>query len=327
MFGLPPDLATAVDRLTGSGKVRDQLGATTQRLIERYQADTPAVPGRPIMAGDHEALAYAVYRMPATYAAIRTVLDQLPEPAVRPGARHLDIAGGTGAAVWAVADRWPDTAAHTVLEQSTAAIGVGRRLSAAAAGPVRNTRWEQRVLAGTTELPAADVITIGYLLSEISPSLRIAIVAAALAAATELLIIVEPGTKNGYRRILQARDQVITAGWQLVAPCPHQLDCPLAGRQQDWCHFSARLNRSALHRRAKGAQLGYEDEKFSYLVAAPEPLAKPAGRVLRHPVFLKGRSEMSVCQSSGVIERITVARRDQDHYRAARRVQWGDSWP
>ncbi|MBO0812561.1 MAG: rRNA methyltransferase [Microlunatus sp.] len=327
MFGLPPELATAVDRLTASARVRDQLGATTQRLIERYQADTPAIPGQPITAGDHEALAYAVYRMPATYAAIRTVLDQLPEQAVRPGARHLDIAGGTGAAVWAVADRWPDTAAHTVLEQSTAAISVGRRLSAAGAVPVRNTRWEQRVLTGATELPSADVITIGYLLSEIGQSLCAAILAAALAAGAELLIIVEPGTKNGYRRILQARDQLITAGWQLVAPCPHQLDCPLAGQQRDWCHFSARLNRSAQHRRAKGAELGYEDEKFSYLVAAPEPLDRAAGRVLRHPAFPKGRSEMIVCQSSGVVERITVAKRDQDHYRAARRVEWGDPWP
>lgn len=325
MFELPAGLAAALTRITI--RDQDQLGATTRQLINRYQADRPAVPGQPIMAGDREALAYAVYRMPATYAAIRTVLDQLPDGAVSPGARHLDIAGGTGAAVWAVADRWPDTAEHTVIEQSAAAIGLGRRLADTATGPDKRVRWEQRVLTGAAELPEADVVTVGYLLSEIDESLRTAVVEAALARTRELLIIVEPGTKNGYRRILQARERVITAGWQLVAPCPHELRCPLQGQERDWCHFAARLNRSVAHRRSKGAELGYEDEKFSYLVAAPQPRGRAAGRVLRHPQFPKGRVELMVCQASGVASRVTVAKRDQDRYRAARKIEWGDPWP
>lgn len=325
MFGLPAELAEAVARLSAGDQ--DQLGATTQRLINRYQADRPAVPGQPIMAGDPEALAYAVYRMPATYAAIRSVLDQLPDSAVAAGARHLDVAGGTGAAVWAVADRWPDTGRHTVIEQSAAAIKLGRRLAAAATGTVSGARWEQRVITGAAELPEAELITVGYLLSELDEPLRATLIDAALARATQLLIIVEPGTKNGYRRILQARDRMITAGWHLIAPCPHQLRCPLQSQERDWCHFSARLNRSIAHRRIKGAELGYEDEKFSYVVAAPQPLPRAEGRVLRHPQFPKGRVELMVCQSSGVASRVTVAKRDQDRYRAARNIEWGDPWP
>ncbi|QGN31518.1 small ribosomal subunit Rsm22 family protein [Microlunatus sp. Gsoil 973] len=329
MFALPGELADGIARLAGSTSRsgQDHLGATTRRMIDRYQADTPAVPGQPIMAGDQEALAYAVYRMPATYAAIRTVLDQLPDDAVRPAARHLDIAGGTGSAVWAVADRWPRIGQQTLLEQSAAAISVGRRLAAATTGPVRRAGWERRVINSEIDPGAADVITIGYLLSEIDEPLRTALVRSCLAAARDLLIIVEPGTKNGYRRILAARDQAIDAGWQLVAPCPHRLACPLADQQRDWCHFSARVNRSTAHRRAKGAELGYEDEKFSYLVAAPEATAQAAGRVLRHPTFRKGLVELTVCQSSGEAERVTVAKRDQDHYRAARKIEWGDPWP
>lgn len=329
MFELPAALADQVARLATSTTRhnQDQLGTTTRQLINRYQADTPAVPGSPIMAGEREALAYAVYRMPATYAAIRTVLDQLPDRAVSPGARHLDIAGGTGAAVWAVADRWPGIEIHTVLEQSSAAISLGRRLAGGADGPVRQTGWEQFVITAGVALPESDVVTIGYLLSEIDRGLRTALIDAVVASARQLVIITEPGTKNGYRRILDARDQLIAAGWRIVAPCPHQLVCPLQEQEQDWCHFSARLNRTAVHRRVKGAELGYEDEKFSYLVAAPQPVGQAAGRVLRHPSFPKGRVELVVCQQSGRAERVTVAKRDQDRYRRARKIEWGDPWP
>lgn len=327
MFELPVELAGAIARLSGGQAHQDQLVARTRKLIDRYQADIPAVPGRPIMAGDQEALAYAVYRMPATYAAIRTVLDQLPDEVVPVGSQHLDIAGGTGAAVWAVADRWPGIATHTVIEQSAAAISLGRRLGSAADGPVRETVWHQQVIDERLELPPSDVITIGYLLSEIEPSLRSSLINAVLASARRLMIITEPGTKNGYRRILDVRDQVVAAGWQVVAPCPHQLACPLADQQRDWCHFSARLNRSAIHRRAKGAELGYEDEKFSYLVAARTTASRAEGRVLRHPSFPKGRVELTVCQGTGQVERVTVAKRDQDRYRLARKIEWGDPWP
>jgi len=334
VFELPAALADQVARLAGPTNQRnqDQLGVTTRQLIDRYQSDTPAVPGKPIMAGEREALAYAVYRMPATYAAIRTVLDQLPDQSVLPGAQHLDIAGGTGAAVWAVADRWPAVAGHTVLEQSTAAINLGRKVAAGAgSGPVRQANWEQFVISAGVELPAADVVTIGYLLSEIDARLRTELIEAALASTRQLMIITEPGTKNGYRRILDAREQVIEAGWRILAPCPHQLDCPLQNDEGDWCHFSARLNRSVVHRRAKGAELGYEDEKFSYLVAAPAPVSQANGpvdgRVLRHPRFPKGRVELVVCQQSGRAERVTVAKRDPDLYRQARKVEWGDPWP
>ena len=348
MAELPADLAAALQRAT-SGVKQDQLSAVTGRLIDRYQADHPAAPGDPIMAGDQEAQAYAAYRMPATYAAITAVLDQLPE--VEP-ITHLDLAGGTGAAVWAVANRWASIEQHTVLEQAPAAITLGRALAAGSDhASVRETQWE-RVVFGASSGPStgsgplgagggpstgsgswgrADVVTIGYLLSEIDESLQQKVIRAAAESAGELLIIVEPGTTKGYRRIISARDQLLAAGMSLVAPCPHQLRCPLQDQDQDWCHFSARVNRSAAHRRAKGAELGYEDEKFSYLVAAPptpiDATNRADNRVLRHPQYPKGRVRLELCRRDGTAGPTTIAKRDKENYRLARKIEWGDSWP
>ncbi len=44
---------------------------------------------------------------------------------------------------------------------------------------------------------------------------------------TDTLALIEPGTPAGYRRILAARAAVIGAGGHTVAPCPHDLACPL----------------------------------------------------------------------------------------------------
>ena len=237
------DLEQALAQVVGDAEP-ERLARVTGQLIDRYQADRPAAPGQPIMAGAIEARAYAAYRMPATYAAIRAVLDQLPD---RDLDSHLDLAGGTGAAVWSVADRWPTVGQHTVFEQAPAAIELGRALVAKAdPAAVRQTRWRATVLTGELELPTSDVITIGYLLSEIEDPLQRQVIAAAARAADQFLIIVEPGTKKGYRRIIAARDQLLAAGMHIIAPCPHQLDCPLQEQDQDWCHFSARVNRSAL---------------------------------------------------------------------------------
>lgn len=327
MAELPADLAQALTRETQRSS-HDQLNATTGRLIDRYQADHPAQPGDPIMAGDIEARAYAAYRMPATYAALAAVLDQLPD-ATDPRSQ-LDIAGGTGAALWAAAERWPQLATQTVLEQATAAIDLGRRLAGTAErASVRDARWQPTVLTGATALPPADLVTVGYLLSEIEPALQQQVVAASAAAAGQLLIIVEPGTKNGYRRIIAAREQLIAAGLRIIAPCPHDQQCPWVGQERDWCHFAARINRSATHRRAKGAELGYEDEKFSYLVAVPadSPLAPAAGRVLRRPQQPKGRVQLELCTAEGRVRPTTVAKRDKNNYRQARGIRWGDAWP
>ncbi|GAB3757783.1 small ribosomal subunit Rsm22 family protein [Microlunatus parietis] len=325
MQPLPEPLAEGLQRLAGSLPTA-RLADLTGRLIDRYQADRPAPAGAPIVAAEEQAAAYALYRMPATFAAVRSALHQAAAalPDFRPE-RHVDLGGGTGGAVWAAAQTWPGIAEHRVIEQAPAMITVGRRLLAGADGPVGGTAWIRSLLDDALILPEADLITISYVLGELDPASRRTMITK-LADAGATIAIIEPGTKAGYRRVLDARDQLITAGLRIAAPCPHDLECPMADND-DWCHFAVRIGRSATHRVIKNAELSYEDEKFSYLVATREPVAPAPARIVRHPGYAKGQVDLTLCTVPPGIERTKITKRAKDDYRTARKVEWGDRWP
>lgn len=320
--GTVPPLRAALERLLDGIPPR-QAAAAVERLMTGYRTGAHA----PALRARLDAVAYAAYRMPATHAAIADALHRLAT--VRPGwapASHTDIGGGTGAAVWAAAEIWPGgERPTTVLDRSRAALDTGRDLATGA--PLPPTTW-QRASLPAAPLPPADLITVAYVLGELATSERASLLAAAIRATTPAgtLLLVEPGTPDGYARIRTARAHLTAAGWHVLAPCPHNAPCPIAGT--DWCHFATRVARSSLHRRLKGGSLPYEDEKFTYLAATPTATPPPAfSRVIRHPQLRKGQVLLDLCTPQGTLDRTTVTKRDPDPYRTARRTGWGDRWP
>ena len=132
-----------------------------------------------------------------------------------------------------------------------------------------------------------------YALNECLPETRRDIVAKAWQATKETLVLIEPGTPLGFSAIKTARTQLIKEGGFLVAPCTHENACPLT--EGDWCHFSARLERLPFHRKIKDAQLGYEDEKYSYLIVSKKPFVRPAERIVRQVLQRPGHLILDVC--------------------------------
>ncbi|WP_329318742.1 small ribosomal subunit Rsm22 family protein [Streptomyces sp. NBC_01262] len=296
------------------------------RLIATYRGRTPS--RTPILRDRSDVAAYAAYRMPATNAAVRAALAEFRD---RAGdwapADHLDVGGGTGAATWAVGDAWAEGGHRsTVLDWSDAALALGRELAAGAqSASVRDAQWRKAPLGGGARLPEADLVTISYVIGELAPPDRTAVIAEAARAARGAVLVVEPGTPDGYARVLAARDQLIAAGFAVLAPCPHDTACPV--QAPDWCHFAARVSRSSLHRQVKGGSLPYEDEKFSYVAAARFPAAPAASRIVRHPQIRKGQVLLDLCTAEDGLRRETVTKRHGDAYRAARDADWGDAWP
>ncbi|MHB9754085.1 small ribosomal subunit Rsm22 family protein [Streptomyces sp. BYX5S] len=296
-----------------------QAAKAVDRLIANYRGTTPT--DAPILRERADVVAYAAYRMPATFEAVRSALDALADVADWKPADHLDIGGGTGAAVWAARDVWPGERPTTVVDWSQPALDLGRELAASEPELVRCVRWERgRIGVGGT--PGADLVTVSYVLKELTESDRAAVVDAAVGSATGAVVIIEPGTPDGYARVIEARERLVAAGFHVAAPCPHSGACPIVPGT-DWCHFSARVARSSLHRQVKGGSLAYEDEKFAYVAATRFPVTPAPARVVRKPQIRKGQVLLDLCEAAGRLDRVTVTKRHGAAYREARKTDWG----
>ncbi|MEU8571686.1 small ribosomal subunit Rsm22 family protein [Streptomyces pathocidini] len=323
---VPDALRAALARLL-DGLPPRQAAQAVERLIANYRGSTPT--DAPVLRDRSDVAAYAAYRMPATFEAVRAALaafrDRLPEWSP---AGHTDVGGGTGAATWAVAEAWPKGVRSAVLDWAGPALALGRELAedSGVAG-LRGAEWRKQSIGHELSLPASDLITISYVLKELAEDARRAVVEEA-ARAGEAVVVVEPGTPDGYLRVIQARERLVAAGLRVVAPCPHSAACPIEPGA-DWCHFAARVARSSLHRQVKGGSLPYEDEKFSYVAAVrgPLPPEPPAARIVRRPQLRKGQVLLNLCTPEGALTRTTVTKRNREEYRDARDATWGDEWP
>jgi ribosomal protein RSM22 (predicted rRNA methylase) len=320
---MPSSLRDCIDDAL-AGTTAAALTRDVERLIDTYRSGN--TPITPILASADDVLAYAAYRMPATYAVVRAALLQLQLGVADLQPRTLvDVGAGTGAAGWAAADVWPTLTDVTLFEQSAAAIALGQRIMRSSSSVLlEGAAWRQWRLS-EVDVEKADVATAAYVLGELSEQQQ-AVLVGLLMASAPTVVVVEPGTPAGFARIIRARTALIDGGFTVAAPCPHEFTCPMLERR-DWCHFAERLDRSRIHRSVKAGELSYEDEKYSYVAAVRGPVHRPASRILRHPQLRKGLVSLELCTASGAAAEELISKSQGARYRAARNARWGDPWP
>lgn len=304
------------------GVSRKALAERAARTSEAYRGGKPS---SGVIRDADDALAYAVTRLPATYAACATVLAEAARLAPDFAPRSLLDAGvGTGAASWAACDRWPGIAQATWLDHSGPFLDLAARLAVSGPTALAHARSLRTDLAASYDWPRADLVVASYALAEIPKDQQDSTIGELWRSASGLLAIVEPGTPAGFERIRRARQVLLDKGATVLAPCPHGSACPIAS--PDWCHFSVRLPRSRDHRLAKSAQTPFEDEPFSYvIVARPDVVAiAPTPRVLAPPRHGKPGIALKLCGLDGQVEDRVVAKRDKIAFAATRRLGWGD---
>jgi len=296
------------------------LAAAAKQLSATYSSGESAV-----FASAADRAAYLAVRMPATYAVAEAVFLELAarQPAFSPKAA-LDLGAGPGTCAWATAAVWPTVRELAAVEGDPGMLMLGRRIGTDAPHPaIRDMAWESQRVEHLAVDDAYDLVTMSYVLGELGASARAEAVERAWAQTDGCLAVIEPGTPRGFDHILDAREVLIDAGAAIVAPCPHREPCPLP--EGDWCHFAARLQRSKQHMRAKAAEVGFEDEKFSYVIAARESRIAPVARILRRPLKRKGHVMLDLCTRSG-LKRVTVSKKHGTAYSRARKAKWGDAW-
>jgi ribosomal protein RSM22 (predicted rRNA methylase) len=307
----PPQLTAALETLL-EGMPRKELAAAAKAMSAGYRNGETS---RPIVTS-LQALAYAVARMPATYAACAAVFARLAE--VMPGlvpASLLDVGAGTGAASWAAHAAWPELSAITMLDRNPALRDLARRLCEAGLPACEFLSGDLGV-----QKPRADLVVASYVLAESAEDSIGAVAVDLWKSANTAMVLIEPGTPAGFGRIRVARTALIQAGAHVAAPCTHDAICPVSG--DDWCHFSQRLARSRDHMLLKDAQAPFEDERYAYVVVTREQVASGA-RILSLPLAEKAGLTFKLCDGDGLRAQF-VACRDKDEYRRVRKKGWGD---
>ncbi|HSX13832.1 MAG TPA: small ribosomal subunit Rsm22 family protein [Chlamydiales bacterium] len=293
-------------------KIEQILGAIPANILRKARAELSSSyreknSSQSVFADQAKRLAYLATRFPATFAAVQEVCKRLPTPQT-----ILDLGAGPATATLALVDLFPNIQA-TLVEKSSEAISLGKEL-------LEGHTWICKDMKELKEIPKADLCILSYSLGEIKPLGTF--LERLWQSEVATIAIIEPGTPSGYQTILDARDFFITVNAKIVAPCPHALQCPLKGN--DWCHFSIRLERTKLHRLLKEGTLGYEDEKFSYLIVSKKISPTGGDRILRHPFKGSGFVRFNLCTEEGTNRERVVSRKDKELYRLARDAKWGD---
>lgn len=324
---LPPDLRHALEEFAAAFP-RSELERAALSISGRYRRlDTAdAVLG---IASAAEAMAYGATRLPATYCSAGKVLEALKRslPDFEP-VSVLDVGAGPATAIFAALEYYSDIADLALIEPNLHLLTLGKKLLHASHPDLQPVWRQAEITSLALDREKHDLVLCGYVLNEIEQEKGKKAVEATVKklwqATDGALVIIEPGTPAGYTTLMNVRDWLIGEGAYIAAPCTHVKPCPLiAHTPQKWCHFSVRVERSKLHRQVKqDAELSYEDEKFSYLVASRQSPAISAYRLIGHPRGTKA-VEADVCASTGEAEHLTI-KKTHPQYKAFRKAQWGD---
>jgi len=318
----PPDLPS---------ELRAALEAKLQGLSRSDATERAALISRTYRDGGNsgaitsegDALAYALARMPATYAAVTASVNAMRElrPDFAPKSL-LDVGAGPGTAAWASAEAFASLQGFTLIDANGALRALALDLAKGSARLSDLNYKKGQALVALADAAAADLVVASYMIGELDDAERAQLAEALWRKTRDTLLVVEPGTPSGYARIIAARQQLTAAGAHVAAPCPHDRHCPL--QSPDWCHFTQRLPRLRAHMQLKRAELPFEDEKFSYVVLTRTSVTRRPARVLAQPVVSKVEVSAKLCTAGGLAI-AKVPRRDKADYARARHWRWGDA--
>ena len=322
-MNIPFELQEATDKLL-EGRSILNIRNCVSSICGRY--DSESGQGRVLVKNSEEAVSYAIARMPGTYGAVRSALEAYAESTDFMPETLTDIGSGTGAAVWAAASVY-DFKKVTCFERERSMADIGKYMLSYGTPAMKNAAWILGDVTANGDASSCtnngDIVTASYIMNELRPGDRKGFLDLLWNLSNNAIILVEPGTKEGFGNIRMAAEYYKSLGGTVIAPCTHMNACPLP--DDDWCHFSCRIQRSRTQKYVKGGDAPYEDEKFSYLAVMKTANAGDEGysRIIRHPIINKGYIELKTCSGNG-IENIKVTSRDKERFKAAKKAKWGD---
>lgn len=312
---IPQELKEKIEKITLEMQ-HTKIIEESQSISKKYRENEEK--GKKLVTKQSEAIAYAISRMPATYCAVYSALTRCLKNYNQDIKSVLDVGAGTGAATWAVTNLI-DTKQITCLEREEQMLRVGKQLMES---NMPNVDWKSFDLNEDEIQENTDLVIASYVINELREEGRKNAIVKLWNATKEMLLIIEPGTPEGFKHILEARKMLLEQGANIIAPCSHNSQCPIG--ETDWCSFYVRVTRSGIHRQAKKGELGYEDEKFSYIAFSKTPVKQSDAVILRHPQIATGHVKVKLCTKNGIEER-TYSKKDKEIYKRIRKLDAGDT--
>ena len=297
----------------------EKLMEVSKEITDNYHSVHKT--SRRLISNEMQALVYAAVRMPATYAAVKSALEHATIYNDITIDTIIDVGAGTGAASLAAEEVF-DSGHICLVEREPYMRKCGSRIFAAMGDETLKTaQWYDEDILNDNADRHADLVMSSYMINEIKLQDRENVFDRLWNMADKMLLIVEPGTKEGFEVISHAREYFLAGGMHIAAPCTHENKCGLD--KDDWCHFSVRVARSRIHKLIKEADVPYEDEKFSYIAIAKDDVTSDGMRILRHPDIRKGNIGLRVCDSQGIRNTI-ITKKDGELFKKARKSSAGD---
>ncbi len=310
----PSELRYAIEQLAAGQDIK-AMTASAEGISKRYRSESGA--GKSLVNNARDTLAYAAVRMPATYGAVSRALELTLECFDEDITSILDVGAGTGAASHA-AELLTDCDNITCLEREESMMALGKQLMQARG---IDAKWIKRDISSAEISEQADLVLSSYCLNELTPSARKTALMKLWRSTDKLLLIIEPGTPEGFSQLREARKLLLSEGGYIAAPCPHNGGCMLP--EDDWCHFTARVARTKLHKQLKGGDAPYEDEKFCFLAVSRKE-CRGRARILRHPKIESGKITLKLCTEQGISDKMVTKK--SPLFKAARKSDSGDSF-
>lgn len=377
---LPAALSAALDDVARGGSHGEVRLRARELLAGMRDADgLPGPSARDVQSLDAEA--HATLLIPHTYPALSSVMRELRQrlgESFKPR-RILDTGAGPGVGSFAFLDAFEqfDTTEIHLVHESRVMLGLAKRLYARVQeymhlAPALNLTMSTRIPA--TRLDTYDVVCATHAFSACETmDERNALVRELWrhVAPGGVLIVFERGTPHGFEVVARARQTMCRmfsgayekARGHVVAPCPHDAECPMFERplrnpneRRRWCHFSQRYERPMALRRVLDGKVdpmgdsayaycvlrkdvdrpSKEDEEGGSLLDPEEQDVRPGlvsasyawPRIVLPPLKRHKHVQMDVCTQSAVLQRqVFTKSQGQVVYRAARKSHWGDVFP
>ena len=209
----------------------------------------------------------------------------------------VDFGGGPGTFLFAIS-KFKTLNKYTNVERSDSFIGIMNVLvEEFLSSSTTNTHVDSiscnYLKPGSQDIPTSDLCVFSYTLCERDNSL---VCLSDLVEHSNMVLIIEPGTPSGFKNIIQAKDKLIEKGFGTIAPCTVSNGfCPLRDSESDWCHFVERVDRSRIQRHLKNGVLGYEYEKYSYLLMSKNSIHSDGKRIISRPNYTKHSISFDIC--------------------------------